>query len=401
MSSHHSRSTLDDALANQNSQFSQNRSRLTRQDLYSYGFKEGQSWGDDRRALESALREIDQHEREIRENYLYNSPTRSNAPWPSFPASPQGYLTAHSGTHYRSQLRSPPDYRINRSNGSDSQSESSISPWAGRQSSHPYRSFSESTGYSRGKSGRPDGFYSATNHDTPSPSRRRSGGYVPPSKSVPRIRTSTLFPPPPPLNSASSSYRGYFPSEDSHSFVESPSQYHESHVPPSSHSPTSQFPHTFIGHDETQLVRHSVYAQRKDSAYGEQPEDEPPSPQHSSSAHWSINGTRDVDSANFSDLSRESYELYDSSQYPHNASSGYVESYKDSYHNYGTAYRESYLHDLDDDDSDREYMSDGIASDEGVYYSSSEGPDEDYEGEEVFSDEGYGSSYSDGFYDSD
>ncbi len=46
--------------------------------MYSYGFKEGQPWAQDRRALESALEAMDKLERDIQENYIYGRPTSSN-----------------------------------------------------------------------------------------------------------------------------------------------------------------------------------------------------------------------------------------------------------------------------------------------------------------------------------
>jgi len=56
-------------------------SHLSRRDLYAYGFKEGEAWRDDRRALEAALWEIDQLERQT--EYEYHRRPSPSDPWTS------------------------------------------------------------------------------------------------------------------------------------------------------------------------------------------------------------------------------------------------------------------------------------------------------------------------------
>jgi len=73
-------------------------------------------------------------------------------------------------------------------------------------------------------------------------------------------------------------------------------------------------------------------------------------------------------------------------------SSSYVESYDvTSYDNYYP----------NDSDEDHGYMSDGVGSAEGIYYSSSEDAEDDGSGYDTFSDEGYYSEDADGSYDDD
>ncbi|KAJ3500591.1 hypothetical protein NLJ89_g9726 [Agrocybe chaxingu] len=91
---------------------------------------------------------------------------------------------------------------------------------------------------------------------------------------------------------------------------------------------------------------------------------------------------------------------YSGSYGTHTRSGGYVEPYgvdphEDQFLDYRNR-RDNFDEDCED------FMSDGVASDEGVYYSSGaeEGYDVDDDGPEEYSDEGY-SSPSDEYYDDD
>ncbi|KAF4619974.1 hypothetical protein D9613_004990 [Agrocybe pediades] len=378
-------------------------SRLTRNDLYSYGFKEGQNWGDDRRALEAALWEIDQHEREIRQNYTYNTQTRIPADSRvSYSSAPRGYSTEYTRvdptTQYLSQARPPPDFCINRSDPSESQSSGSesLGPWSGGRADYYRRTSS----HEKARSMRPSDDYSTdfttfTRHEP-------SGSYG--RASVPRIRTDDLFPPSPPMNTASSSYGlGLFSPVGQGSAFDRYNGHDSAPTSPHNSAARSDGSH----YNDSQLVRYSGYAHHNDG-YPERvepAEERMTSQPHSPSAPWSVTAARDTISQLPSNMqSREPYAFYhnySSSPASHAHDPSHVE-YRNSYHDYGMEYRENdHFYDEDEGDSDHDFMSDGIASDEGEYYSSSEGTEEDYDGEEAFSDEGYYSSHSDDFYDSD
>jgi len=67
------------------------RNHLLRRDLYAYGYREDEAWGNDRRELEAALWEIDQLERQT--EYEYQRPSPSH-PWTSGRASAWGLPNA-------------------------------------------------------------------------------------------------------------------------------------------------------------------------------------------------------------------------------------------------------------------------------------------------------------------
>ncbi|KAF8969336.1 hypothetical protein BDZ97DRAFT_237489 [Flammula alnicola] len=325
-------------------------------------------WGD-RRALESALREMDQLEREIQENYIYSRPGHSSSnPYvsssslrhhPQVPGAPVG--------GYFTPRYPPPGIRMARSNESEtycSSQSSDASPWSG------YR---EATDYSSGQ-------YS-------------SGSAIPQS---PRNYPERYYAPS--LSSSNPSHR------NSHSIEDSPlpafqdaSNYASRQASTSARGPADASSHPLSPSGQMQLVRYD------DGHQIPSPDDDPDDQHYASetihsptSPQWSMNTTRGTTFSERSLSVASSQGIYSEdsalSGYTGVASSGYVESYDvASYDNY----RGDYNHDSEDE---RDYMSDDIASDEGVYYSSSEGPDYEGDGDEVFSDGGYSDSY-DGSFD--
>ncbi|KDR84031.1 hypothetical protein GALMADRAFT_133409 [Galerina marginata CBS 339.88] len=370
-------------------------SRLSRQELYSYGFKEGEPWGDDRRTLEAALREIDQHEREIQENYVYNRPAHSN-PWIAS-STPRHYPGTSPIGHLSPRLY-PPDIRMNRSNESDSSyasSESSLAPWDSRNNGYghgrAYRDFPESPSHASKQSSRPDRFYAsysggdeipATFHQ---PSRTRSQNYSGQNYA-------------PSISSSTSSYRNFNALEDSPKYSEVP-YYYPNSVPPTSPRHTTSPARTFSQSSQMQLTRYDGDHEKppredhENRDFYSLPPPPPPTSPKTASPRWSITTTLGTGSDNLSVDSSRATPSEDSatSGYTDAASksSGYVESYEVQSHGH-----EGYHQDYRDPsiEVDQDYMSDGVASDEGVYYSSGEELEGEVD-EEVYSDEGY-SSYS-------
>ncbi|KAF5321639.1 hypothetical protein D9619_000573 [Psilocybe cf. subviscida] len=99
-------------------------SRLSRNELYSHGFKEGQPWADDRRSLEAALQAMDRLELDIQQNYIerQSSPYSHNFAAAPPPPSPSRHYFGGPRTsrHYHAPQYPTPDVRIARSNDSGS-----------------------------------------------------------------------------------------------------------------------------------------------------------------------------------------------------------------------------------------------------------------------------------------
>ncbi|PPQ79492.1 hypothetical protein CVT25_003374 [Psilocybe cyanescens] len=356
----------------------QHPSHLSRQEPYSYGFKEGQPWGDDRRAIVSALHAMDQLEREIQQNYIYNRSTPSN-PWSPYPSSQGNYTVPAPGATYF-QPRAPADIRINRSNASDasqSSSGSEMARWSNHQEEYGYSGFTN--GGLGGHSGRPDRHYHHYHHHhhrgAPAATFHRPS--APQSQSYSQSRSGDIYAPPlTPFNSRHSRYHA--PDDNHMSLPEEPSNSPQSpmHASQTSSPPDHMLLIGYVGESRN----HAPEDPDHDSV--------PPSSPKRLSPGWSMATTRG--SENLSNNSSQGYHSEDSvlSGYSHIDSSGYVESYnvhpQERYHGYV-------------EDTEHEYMSDGVASDEGVYYSSSEDPND--EGG-AYSDEGY-SSFSDYYEDDD
>jgi len=175
----------------------------------------------------------------------------------------------------------------------------------------------------------------------------------------------------------SSSHRNFHSIEDS---VEFPEAQH--HPAPSDRDSVdaSRQPIEFPGHME--LVRYDHGGEGREEELKYTCSRDPVAPSNALSPGWSITTTRGTsDSARSLSSYSQGLHSEDSAPSGYSASSGYVESYDVcSYDNY---------HPHDD-------MSDGVASDEGIYYSSSD--DANDGGYENLSDEGY---YSDESYDGD
>lgn len=344
--------------------------------MYSYGFKEGQPWGDDRRAMESALRAMDQLEREIQQNYIYNQTTPSN-PWVPYPTSSRGgYIDPSSGGGYY-QPRAPADIRINRSNASDasqSSSGSEIARWPGRQEEYDYHGPANG-GYS-GHSGRPDRSYY---HHREAPAASFHTPSAPRSHSHSQGRSRNVYAPP--LTPFNSSYSRYHTSDDNPAgFPEEP--------PIPSLSPGNMSPAS-DDHGHRLLIGYGGGGGESQTHEDADHDSIPPSSPNALAPEWSMETTRGTENlSNNSSLGYHSGGLAHSG-YNYERSSGSIESYNHEYSQEG--YRD-YL-----EDAEHGYMSDGGASDEGVYYSSDEGP---YSEGGAYSDEGY-SSFSDYYEDED
>jgi len=320
--------------------FGRRNSRLSRNELYSYGFKEGQPQGQDRRVLESALRGMSELERDIHENYShlhasygpalhgpYDNP-RGHRP-PSQHRYNEQYAPRHRGI--------APDVRITRSTDG------------------------ESNLYHRGP------------HSSP--------GYTH------ELHPPDRYQPPPPSVFATAGYRG-FPScseiEDSpplprrQSELPSYSSYRQMPIPQQGQQP----------HDpsQMQMVRYGGPANQRqhstNSGYSESDEEgqyirQGPSAgiSHGMSPNWST-------TTNIAPSSSTASDIHLDAGYPRFG--GYVANMG----SYG-GHREA-LGGFDEDEE--EFMSDGVASDEEDYYSSDGGVGfADDDGSEVYSDEGYDS----------
>lgn len=88
-------------------------------------------------------------------------------------------------------------------------------------------------------------------------------------------------------------------------------------------------------------------------------------------------------------------EVYSDDYHHPIALSGYAKSYNAHPHPSYLDYRDTV------EDPDQDYMSDGVASDEGVYYSSSEEREYDDDDGAVFSDGGYSDDDDYSYDDSD
>lgn len=289
-------------------------SRLSRNELYSYGFKEGQRWAEDRQALESAFRAL--------ESEIWQPPSYG---WP--PSPPAAHAWYHPPfSRGGSFPQYPPHIPVNRSNDSEPYSfskSSSRRPWAGHANGYP----------SRGRAshhGRPEDIPSAFFRPPFMPDSRTEG--------VPDRFFS------PPQSSSSTSYRSCRSIEDSPEFPES--EYH--HGSPDA----AGEPAEFSGHME--LVRYNHGAEGEELTYSHS-RDEPQAPPIPLSTRWSVTPTRGT-----SDSARS-------------ASSGYVESYDvSSYDNhYPRESDDGYEYGSDDEGIYSSSEDDGFGydnfSDEGYY----------------------------------
>ena len=337
---------------------------MPRNDLYSYGFKEGQAWAEGRRTLESAFREL---EREIWQPPSYG--------WS--PLSPAAHAWYHPASSRDGNFsRYPPYIRMNPSNDSE--------PYSYSESSS--RSLPPRSGRANGRSPRFGGRRAP---------HRRPGEDIPSTPFRPSFMPDpgTEGPPDrifaPPQRSSITSYRSI---EDSPEFPES-----QSHPASSNQGSTDVAcqPAEFPGHME--LVSYDHGAEREELPYS-QSRDELQVPlipsSNALSQGWSVTGTRGTSDSDSSSYSR-GHHFDDSAPLGYSgvpASSSYVESYD------ATSYDNYYP---DDSDEDHGYTSDGVASDEGIYYSSSEDAEDDGSGYDTLSDEGYYSEDPDGSYDDD
>ncbi|KAH9482498.1 hypothetical protein JR316_0004598 [Psilocybe cubensis] len=329
--------------------------------------------------MESALHAMDQLERDIQQNYIYNRRAPSN-PWaPYLPSSRGGYTNPPSGSEYF-QPRPPADIRINRSNASDasqSSSGSEIARWPGRQEErYEYRT-TEHGGYT-GYSGRPDRHYHHHHRERPAasfhrPSVPRSHSH---SHSQSRSRPRDVYAPP--ITPHNSTYTRHYVLNDN------PAGFPEE--PPNPLVNQQDSPRSNDGH---RLLIDYGGSQTHD--LGADHDSIPPSSPNALTPEWSMETTRG--SENLSHNSSLGYHSEDSgrSGYGYGRSRGYIEPYSHD-HSLEDGYHE-YL-----DDGEHGYASDGVASDEGVYYSSDEGP---YSDGGAYSDGGYSSYYSDYYEDDD
>ncbi|KAF8914250.1 hypothetical protein CPB84DRAFT_1758818 [Gymnopilus junonius] len=349
-----------------------------RQEMYSYGFKEGQPWGDDRRGLESALREMDQLERELHENYVYGRPAYNTAPGPWLSASAsRHYWGRHSSRGFQPSRPPYPQavFCMNRSDDSNSQfsPDLSMAPWPDRVSGYEhgwlYRDFSGPSGHFNAQSGRQGRSINDSMPESLPPASDRQ----PRRNNSPQISINYLHPDP---QSQGGEAVGH--SLQSRSPLNAP-----------------------LSPSRMQLVTYGAdrdFPRRGDQADADCHDLSPRPPTSSNGflSGWSIATTRDTSSEIYSMDSFQSSRSVDSTSYTDTASwsSGYAESY-DVRSQKEPHYRDYREHDSDESESDQDFMSDGVASDEGVYNSSSEAPEYDYEGDEIYSDGGY-SSFSEG-----
>ncbi|KAF8806319.1 hypothetical protein BYT27DRAFT_7191657 [Phlegmacium glaucopus] len=342
------------------------RNHLSRRDLYAYGFK-GETWGDDRRALEAALWEMDQLERQT--EYEYHRPTPSH-PWTS------GRSSAWRPSHH---LGGPPnaryhDVQINRSN-SDlySISESGMTSL----SSQSYARYNDDStyfdGYQRDYAHRTY----PSSHAVPPVSPEYSGSQTSQDYQSPQYAS--------PLRSSNSNrFRGsvgisHSSNHQNHGFAPAmahsrTSSYDPSHHPQYSYS--SQHPPAQRVSTPGQLQMVTQRSGRNESPSPEHIVD----PRHASGTpaplnmmsplSWSMIATegtaRSVSPSVVSSRGMYNQNLRDMG-YVDTASrtSGYVESF--DVRSSGEFY----------DSSDEEYISDGVASDD--YYSGDSNPEESWE----------------------
>ncbi|KJA29723.1 hypothetical protein HYPSUDRAFT_196066 [Hypholoma sublateritium FD-334 SS-4] len=347
-------------------------SRLSRQELYSYGFKEGEPWAQDRRALESALQAMDKLERDIQENYIYGRPTASN-PYASAPASPR-HMSRSSSASYHGRYTMP-DIRIARSDTSDRSFEtSSASPYSGR--GYEYRE--------------PMNVYASPQygwHQAQAQSNfsRSSSGAGIPQNFQDYSQRYYAAPPSSRISPSTSSSRNSRIARDSQPQYSPPSSRHygsrASSAAPSSRSLVDA-PAQPFGLSQMQLVSYNNRVHHEsDSDYqrGYSQQETPP--------QWLMETAQEasVPERVMSDTSSQG--VYSENS----ALSGNSEVTRSSgYASYDVASHEGSFGNYRDSEEDHDYMSDDVASNEGEYYSSSEeGPEYDGDSEDdVYSDEG-------------
>ncbi|PPQ68275.1 hypothetical protein CVT26_006192 [Gymnopilus dilepis] len=339
---------------------------------------------------------MDRLERDIYENYIDNrSPTYSRNTGPRLHSSvPRHYLETTGP--FQSPVPSPyPQavFSMNRSGSDNRSSEFSTAPWPDRVNSYrqgrSYHGYSVPSGHFDAQYGRQGMDIEDIANSSPPASERRAMRNSSPQMSFnyPSHHNS------PALSSATSSYRD---SRISQGPVQCSDARYSQAEEPAFLNRSSRNEH--LSPSQTQLVRYEVnhgLAPKIDQSYTRRHGIDYATLPDNFTSGWSMATTRDSDSE---DLSIDSLQHSQSDHYSQytdttSRSSDYVESYDvDSREEYD---HEDYLDHDDGLDTNPEFMSGEVASDEGAYDFPGEVPGYDYDGHESYSD-GYSSSFSEG-----